>query len=202
MRQVTPGPQKSTVSTLSSSLLARNRESGSSERPTGSDRTFSVWALLVALVAGILLGLLMAMVISAFVDGNSSSRAGAGSSTSASPSASASSARDALSHNQQQDAIRADQAEESRDVRITACGSDTDGYASARVLISNGTDSSATYYVHIIFASAANGGIVSDDVASARHLAPGTSAPIQTVHSIDRSPPEGVICRLGGVSRF
>jgi hypothetical protein len=200
MRQVTAeGAQRSTVSTRSSPSSG-NKRSGP---PAGEGRTFSVWIVAAALVVGVLLGLLLAGIISALVGGDTVSgnrRTTPG--ASATPSEITDRQRQNLEEIQRRDARRENEVAEDRDVRISGCGTDSDGYASAQVLISNGTTKTATYHVRVIFASAADGGIVSDDVATARKLAPSTSAPIQTVQSADPAPPEGVICRLGSVSRF
>jgi hypothetical protein len=200
MRQVTAeGPQRSTVSTRSSSSSGRKGRGPQA----GEGRTFSAWIVAAAFVVGVVLGLVLAGIISLFTGGDTAS--GSRTTTpgaSATPSEITDRQRQHLEEIKRRDARRANEVAEDRDVRISGCGTDSDGYASAQVLISNGTTKTATYHVRVIFSSAADGGIVSDDVATARKLAPGTSAPIQTVHSADPAPPEGVVCRLGSVSRF
>ncbi|HSP39110.1 MAG TPA: hypothetical protein VLR26_15310, partial [Frankiaceae bacterium] len=177
MRQVTEQkPQRATVSSTSSSHRASIPPTRS-RRPDGGDdepRTFPAMALGLMLVVGILLGLLFAAVISSFVNGGSSHRSAGASAT---PTA-ASSAQDANRRVQQHaNEIQANNAPESRDVRILGCGVDGDGYASAQVLITNSTDKRATYHVRVLFTSA-DGRIISDDVASAKRLAPGSTAPL------------------------
>jgi hypothetical protein len=148
-------------------------------------------------LGGVLVGLLFAIVISASV-GGSDAKTPAGS-TRGSPTNGESQRLQDLQH---RDAVRDNEVVESRDVRVSGCGVDVSGYASADVLISNGTSDTATYYVRIAFVSAKTGRLLSDDVASVHGLPAGESAPVQTVHSIDRAPDGGVLCRLASVSRF
>ncbi len=205
MRQVTPQkPHRSSVSASSpsrTSISLSKTSSGDGGRgcPPQEQRTYPAAALAVVLVVGIVLGLLFAGLISAFVGGGESSSGRPDGS--ASPSSSSSASSD-LATTQRTDEIRANSAPENRDVRVFACGVDGNGYASARVLVTNGGDDEATYAVRVIFASASDGDIISDDVAHVQHLAPGTSAPLQTVNAIDRAPDGNVVCRLGSVSRF
>ena len=102
---------------------------------------------------------------------------------------------------QRSDALQASDTPEARDVRILGCGTDAQGFASANVLITNGTSKRATYYVRVLFTTAA-GRIVSDDVASVKRLPPGRVAPLQTVNAVDAAPSEQVNCLLGSFSRF
>ena len=201
MRQVTPQkPHRSSVSTSTSkmSLTKSSLASGRPDRPPSQDeRTYPAGALAAMLVIGVVLGLLLAALISAFLGGGSSSDRPNGS---ASPSAraSGSNGQSGLDSTQRSDQIR---TPPENDVRVYACGVDADGYASARVLITNGGNDSATYHVRVIFASASDGNIISDDVASVKNLAPGTSAPLQSVDAVNRTNGD-VVCRLGSVSRF
>jgi hypothetical protein len=159
-------------------------------------------ALGLALAVGVLLGLLFAAVISSLISGGSSSdSAGTKPKTSTSSAISSQQAQDEQAQ-QRSDQVRVDTAPETRDVRILGCGVDGNGYASARVLITNSTDKRATYYVRVLFTAAGNGRLISDDVASVRRLPPGQSAPLQTVNAVDRAAGENVLCRLGSVTRF
>jgi hypothetical protein len=153
----------------------------------------------VVLVGGILLGLLFAGVISSFVGGSSGS--GSGSSKPSTPGAIASQRSENAQSRQRSDSLQAD-TPEARDVRIMGCGTDARGFASARVLITNGTAQRATYYVRVLFTTAGDGRIVSDDVASVKRLPPGQVAPLQSVNAVDSAPGEQVNCTLGSVSRF
>jgi len=201
MRPLTPQkPQRSTVSTSrkSTSLHKPEHDKRSSEEPDKYPGT----ALGLALVVGILLGLLFAAVISSLVDGGSSSTSATGTPKASPSGAIASQQADDLQTQQRTDQIRADAAPEARDVRILGCGVDGNGYASARVLITNSRGKRATYYVRVLFTAAGDGRTISDDVASAKRLPPGESAPLQTVHAVDRAEGEDVLCRLGSVSRF
>jgi hypothetical protein len=208
MRQVTPQkPHRSSVSTSTTSKMSLTKPSlGKGNRPerppSQDDRTYPAGALAAMLVVGVVLGLLFAALISAFVGGDDSSSSRPNGSASPSTGSAGSGGQSDLDTTQRSDQIRANSAPENRDVRVYACGVDADGYASARVLITNGGDDSATYHVRVIFASAADGDIISDDVASVKNLAPGTSAPLQSVDAVDRAPDGNVVCRLGSVSRF
>jgi hypothetical protein len=201
VRSVTPQkPQRSTVSTDTSPLSLR--KSGSRSHDPSEQRKYPATALGLMLVVGVLLGLLLAAVISSFVDGGASgNKAGATTSTSSTPSAIAGQKGQDLRTTQRTDQIQADEAPEDRDIRILGCGSDANGYASAQVLITNSTSKRLTYYVRVIFTTA-GGRTVSDDVASVKHLPPGATAPLQTVNAVDAAPGEQVLCRLGGVTRF
>jgi hypothetical protein len=200
MRQVTAQkPQRASVSSSSSSLKGWSRSGDSG--PPQDPRTYPATALALMLVVGIVIGLLFAALISAFLGGGDSSGDKPNGSAPTS-SSSRSSKQSDIDTTQRNDQIRANSAPESRDVRVFACGADANGYASARVLISNGGSDAATYHVRVIFASGADGDIISDDVASVQDLAPGTSAPLQTVNAVDRAPDGDVVCRLGGVSRY
>jgi len=206
MRQVTPQkPPRSSAaksSLLPSSSLTKWTR-GNEQRPEQEPRQYAGTALGLMLAVGIVIGLLFAALISAFLDGGSSSDRPPGSASRPSGSPSSGSGDDSdLQTTQRSDQIRANAAPESRDARVFACGVDPRGYASARVLITNGGDDTATYSVRVIFASAADGDIISDDVASAKRLAPGTTAPVQTVNAVDRAPDGNVVCRLGAVSRY
>jgi hypothetical protein len=141
-------------------------------------------------------------VISSVVDGSSSGAGSRSGTASATPSAISSRQREDLKATQRSDELKANAVPENRDVRIFACGTDADGYASAHVLISNGTPRPATYYVRVIFTSAGDGRIISDDVASVKRLPPGSTSPSQTVSAVDPAPGETVLCRLGSVTRF
>jgi hypothetical protein len=164
-------------------------------------RTYSTAVLGVVLVGGILLGLLFAGVISSFVGGSSGSGSGSGSSKPSTPGAIASQRSENAQSRQRSDSLQAD-TPEARDVRIMGCGTDARGFASARVLITNGTAQRATYYVRVLFTTAGDGRIVSDDVASVKRLPPGQVAPLQSVNAVDSAPGEQVNCTLGSVSRF
>lgn len=175
--------------------------SGSGGHGPGEPRTYPGMALGLMLVAGVLLGLLFAAVISSFVDGDSSS-----SSAKPSPSTRASGSSDGSSSSGDESRSAAEgegaTSPEARDVRIMGCGTDARGYASASVLITNSTQERKTYYVRVLFTAPGEGRIVSDDVASAKHVPPGTSAPLQTVQAVDAAPGERIQCRLASVTRF
>jgi hypothetical protein len=191
-------PQRSTLTT-DSSLSVGGRSVGS-PHPPSEPRTFPPFALALALALGIVLGLLLAAAISAFVDGSGTGKPRVSASTT--PKASTSQQQSDLSTTQRQDQIQSDSVPEDRDVRILGCGTDADGYASAEVLISNGSAKRSTYFVRVIFTSAASGRTISDDVASVKRLPPGKSAPPQVVNAIDRAPGQTVLCRLGSVTRY
>jgi hypothetical protein len=205
MRQVTvQKPQRSTVSTPSSERESQRtgHRSGGSSGSSGDRRTYPAAALALMLVVGVVAGLLFAAVISSFVDGSSSGAKSRSATASATPSAISSRQREDLKATQRSDELQANAIPENRDVRIFACGTDADGYASARVLISNGTSRPATYYVRVLFTSAADGRLISDDVASVKRLPAGSTSPAQTVSAVDPAPGETVLCRLGSVTRF
>jgi hypothetical protein len=213
MRQVTEQkPQRSTVSSPSSGHRASveltkrrpgSRTGGSSGSGHGSGndepRTFPPMALGLMLVVGILIGLLFAALISSFVNGGAS---GTTDGVSAKPTPSPSGHADDVQAQQHTDEIRENATPEARDVRILGCGVDSNGYASARVLITNSTDKTATYYVRVVFTGASDGRNISDDVASAKDLPPGATAPLKDVNAVDSAPGQDVLCRLGSVSRF
>ena len=197
IRPLTPQkPQRATVSTdTKPHSLAKPDQPGSSQDP----RRYPGTALGGMLVLGVLLGLLFAGIISSLVGGGSSTT------TTPTPSASGAIASQQAEDQQTQqraDQLRANQAPESRDVRILGCGSDAAGYASASVLITNSTSTRSTYYVRVLFTSAGDGHIISDDVASVKRLPPGATAPVQTVNAVDAAPGDRVLCQLGSVSRF
>jgi hypothetical protein len=216
MRSVTPQkPQRGTVSVTSKPSVSKShstrsdaKKSPSLHKPTQDERAqdeqrkYPGAALGLALVVGVLLGLLFAAVISSLVSGGSSSST-TGTKPETSPSGAVSSQQAQNQQEQQRsDQVRVDAAPEARDVRILGCGVDGNGYASARVLITNSTDKRATYYVRVLFTAAGDGRTISDDVASVKRLPPGQSAPLQTVNAVDRAEGENVLCRLGSVSRF
>jgi hypothetical protein len=184
------------VTEKSSSGSKGSTEGGDGGEPS---RSYSGWIVAVALVVGVLLGILFAAVISSFVGGSGDGNNGA---AHAVPSAVASQQHSDLSTTQRQDELRANEAPESRDVRVFGCGTDPRGYASAQVLITNSGARAASYYARVIFSSATNGRTISDDVASVKHLLPGHSGPIQSVNAVTAAPGETVLCRLGSVSRF
>lgn len=199
MRPLTPQkPQRATVSSSSKPSL---RKPDHGAHSPSEPRQYPGTALGLMLVVGVLLGLLLAAVISSLVDGGSSTDR-AGSTSSASPSKPGTSKDEDSRAQQRSDELRANEAPESRDVRIIGCGADANGFGSARVMITNSTTSRSTYYVRVIFAAASDGRTISDDVASVKHLLPGATAPLQTVNAVDSAPGEKVQCRLGAVSRF
>jgi FlaG/FlaF family flagellin (archaellin) len=197
IRPLTPQkPQRATVTTETKPHSLRKPDD---RRPSQEPRQYPGTALGLMLVLGVLLGLLLAAVISSLVDGGSS---GSSSPKPKTSSVIPSQQQEDLQTRQRTDAIAADESPESRDVRILGCGTDANGYASAQVLITNSTSKRSTYYVRVIFTAAGDGRTISDDVASAKRLPPGASAPLQSVQAVDAAPGEQVLCRLGGVSRF
>lgn len=205
MRQVSPQkPHRSSVTSPSQTRTSLSSWSQGGEPPeSDSGRSYPPTALALMLVVGIVIGLLFAALISAFLGGGSPPRdRPKGSAPSSAGSSASADQQSDLQTTERSDQIRANKAPESRDARVFACGVDSSGYASARVLVTNGGADSATYRVRVIFASGADGGIISDDVASVRDLAPGTSAPVQSVNAVDKTSDGKVVCRLGGVSRY
>lgn len=212
MRQVSvEKPHRSSVSRPSASettapLSLKGRQSRD-QKPEHGQRTFPPMALGLMLLVGVLLGLLFAAVISSFVDGGSSaSGSSRGASSSASPEATpkaiASRQAEDLRAQQRSDEIRIAAAPEARDIRILGCGSDANGFASAKVQITNDDHVPKTYYVRVLFTSAADGRTLSDDVASVKRLRQHSTAPLQTVNAVESAPGEQVLCRLGSVTRF
>jgi hypothetical protein len=169
---------------------------------SGKPRTYPAAALWVVLVGGILLGLLFAGVISSFVSGSSDSTTSSGSGRTSTPSASTARQSESARTQERTESRQADGSPINRDVSILGCGTDAQGFASARVQITNNTAKSATYYVRVLFLKSADGRYVSDDVASVKRLPPGQTAPLQSVKAVSFSPGEQVTCTLGSVSRF
>ena len=123
--------------------------SASTDRPPSQDeRTYPAGALAAMLVIGVVLGLLLAALISAFLGGGSSSGRPKRERVAVGPRVRLERAVRPRFHPAVRP-IRANSAPET-DVRVYACGVDADGYASARVLITNGGNDSATYHVRVI----------------------------------------------------
>lgn len=214
MRQVSPGRQRASVEDAArSGRLSLSKDDGSGdgnsgERGHSEPHRYPAAALWGVLVGGILLGLLFATVISSFIGGSSdssssgSSSSGSGSGKTSTPNAIASRQSENAQSRQRSDSQQAAESPEGRDVRILGCGTDARGFASARVQITNSTTQRATYYVRVLFTTAGDGRIVSDDVASVKRLPPGQVAPLQPVNAVDSAPGEQVNCSLGSVSRF
>lgn len=220
MRQVSPGKQRASVQASDrpgrpsfSKADDRNSDGPNSDghgsgdddgsgHGSGKPRTYPAAALVVVLVGGILLGLLFAGVISSFVGASSDSTTSSGSGRTSTPSASASRQSEDAKSQERTESRQADGSPINNDVSIVGCGADAQGFASARVQITNNTSKSATYYVRVLFLKSADGRYVSDDVASVKRLPPGRTAPLQPVKAVSFSPGEQVTCTLGSVSRF
>ena len=143
-------------------------------------------------------------MISSFVGGssNSTTSSDTGTGKPSTPKAIASRQSSDAQTRAHSDSVQAADTPEARDVRILGCGTDSQGFASAKVLITNSTSQRATYYVRVLFTTAGSGRIVSDAVASVKRLPPGQAAPLQSVNAVDSAPGQQVDCTLGSVSRF
>jgi hypothetical protein len=210
VRQVSPGRQRASVErdrssgrlgalSLTKSLARPSTPSGPPSSHDEQGRRYPAMALLLVLVLGIVLGLLLAALISSVVGGGGSSSSTPRRTT---PSAIATQQDENRQTAQRSDELQAAASPESRDVRILGCGTDSRGYASARVLVTNSTNERSTYYVRVLFTAASDGRIISDDVASVKRLLPGKTSPLLPVDAVDAAPGEQVLCRLGSVSRF